>query len=464
MNKKNLNKSINLVNVFNNILIKKNLLESKQNILVTISGGQDSMCLLFIMLQLQKQWNWQFNILYCDHLWQKESFYVMHNIFKIVFLLKLPIYLPISLKKLLSENKARNWRYSSYERISIFYNYKIIITGHTASDRIETLLFNFFRGSGTEGIHSIDWKKPIFFNKTKIFFLNLKNKKLNSINVSKIPNFFFFRSNDKLKNLNIKINKYFRNSKIFNKNLLCNIFENSIYKRKFANSILNFNFKNFKFLKLKIKFFKILKKKNTSHILNFLKIKIYFPSILSKQLFVVRPLLYLNRYDLKKISKFWQIPLYPDKTNQSLNYSRNRIRKQILPTIRFFFNPKVDNLFFQFSEIAITEQFFLDSLGNRILKKIYFKTKKRIVLNISILNYLPIAIQRRIIKKSLKKFLNKNIKFYHVEIIIQLILDIYNYNCLKRNYRFKKYKKYIFFPKIGIIEFSSFFFKLYLFL
>jgi tRNA(Ile)-lysidine synthase len=108
---------------------------------------------------------------------------------------------------------------------------------------------------------------------------------------------------------------------------------------------------------------------------------------------------------LKKISKFWKIPLYPDKTNQSLNYSRNRIRKQILPTIRFFFNPKVDNVLFQFSEIAITEQIFLDSLANRILKKIYFKTKKIIALKISIFNYLPIAIQRRIIKKSLKKSL-----------------------------------------------------------
>ena len=170
MNKKNLNKSINLVNVFNNILIEKNLLKSKQYVLLAVSGGQDSMCLLFILFQLQKQWICHLNVLYCHHLWQKESFYVMNHIFKILFLLKLPIYFPISLKKLLNENKARNWRHSSYERISHFYEYKIIITGHTGSDRIETLLFNFFRGSGTEGIHSIDWKTPIFFNKTKTFF------------------------------------------------------------------------------------------------------------------------------------------------------------------------------------------------------------------------------------------------------------------------------------------------------
>ena len=85
-------------------------------------------------------------------------------------------------------------------------------------------------------------------------------------------------------------------------------------------------------------------------------------------------------------------------------------------------------------------------------------------LKISIFNYLPIAIQRRIIKKSLKKFLSKNVKFFHIEIIVQFILEFSEYDSLKKNYRFKKYKKYIYFPKIGIIEFSSFFFKIYLFL
>ena len=44
-----------------------------------------------------------------------------------------------------TEAGARSWRYQSCQRIATFHKYRILQVGHTASDRIETGLFNLLR-------------------------------------------------------------------------------------------------------------------------------------------------------------------------------------------------------------------------------------------------------------------------------------------------------------------------------
>jgi tRNA(Ile)-lysidine synthase TilS/MesJ len=39
--------------------------------------------------------------------------------------------------------------------------YTHVATGHTASDVVETLLFNLFRGGGTDGMQALAWKRPL---------------------------------------------------------------------------------------------------------------------------------------------------------------------------------------------------------------------------------------------------------------------------------------------------------------
>lgn len=170
-------KTIELVNFLHHLVIKKKLLKSNQSIILAISGGQDSITLLFIFIQLKNQWNWKLNIIYCNHLWQKDSFYTMLHLFKLAYLLNLPIYLAVTLQKVLTEQKARIWRSLTFQRITVFYILRVIITGHSKSDRIETGFFNLFRGSGTKGISSLNWTKVKIknynfkLNKTQFPFL-----------------------------------------------------------------------------------------------------------------------------------------------------------------------------------------------------------------------------------------------------------------------------------------------------
>lgn len=81
---------------------------------------------------------------------------------------------------------------------------------------------------------------------------------------------------------------------------------------------------------------------------------------------MIRPLLDLKRETITMVCKEFKMPVYPDQSNRSVQYSRNRIRKQIIPSIKYFMNPQVEDSLFKLAELLNKEQIFLYSvLRNR---------------------------------------------------------------------------------------------------
>ena len=83
---------------------------------------------------------------------------------------------------------------------------------------------------------------------------------------------------------------------------------------------------------------------------------------------LVRPLLDLSRGMITAVCQYGKLPVYPDRSNQSLNYSRNRIRKQILPGIQLFFNPQAEDALFQFAELVLQEQKLVSRVINTTIR------------------------------------------------------------------------------------------------
>jgi hypothetical protein len=71
---------------------------------------------------------------------------------------------------------------------------------------------------------------------------------------------------------------------------------------------------------------------------------------------LIRPFMSLNRTDTRRLCRFWELPVYPDVTNQEVAFSRNRIRKQLLPTLKLLFNRQVDRVLSQSAEILLHER------------------------------------------------------------------------------------------------------------
>lgn len=185
---------LKLINSIENSLeFKKKIIASKK-ILIAYSGGQDSSSLLTIFYILSKKWKFQLGVVYCNHGWNKSTEATL-TAFTVLQNYKVPFYIidiaPEIIQK--SENKARQWRYSAFEEIMQYGKYDFLLTGHTLSDKIETIIFNLCRGTGLKGICSLNSFKTFNkrFNQSQTF--NFKYKIMNLSDVvsnNSLINFF----------------------------------------------------------------------------------------------------------------------------------------------------------------------------------------------------------------------------------------------------------------------------------
>ncbi|MEH2065575.1 MAG: tRNA lysidine(34) synthetase TilS [Nostoc sp.] len=139
----------------------RHLFDRNQRLLIAVSGGQDSLCLIKLLLDLQSKWRWSLGIAHCDHRWRSDSQANAHHVENLAKTWGISFYLETANKPINSEATARDWRYQALSAIAQVNNYQYIVTGHTASDRAETLLYNLIRGTGADGLQALTWQRPL---------------------------------------------------------------------------------------------------------------------------------------------------------------------------------------------------------------------------------------------------------------------------------------------------------------
>ncbi|CAM6102356.1 unnamed protein product [Calypogeia fissa] len=112
-------------------------------------GGQDSVCVMHLLVKLQSRWGWKIGIAHCDHQWSSSTRQQGAHVAQMAQGLGLDYYQALTVEAVPGEGVTRTWRYSVLLRIAVSHGYEAIVTAHTASDRIETSLFNIFRGSAS---------------------------------------------------------------------------------------------------------------------------------------------------------------------------------------------------------------------------------------------------------------------------------------------------------------------------
>ena len=123
---------------FHQTLKDKQLLPSHSKVLIAVSGGQDSLCLTKLLLDLQPKWGWYLGIAHCDHKWRFDSEANANYVKQLATGWELPFYLEIADQVYKSEAEARKWRYQALGKIALEHDYQYLVTGHTASDRAGT--------------------------------------------------------------------------------------------------------------------------------------------------------------------------------------------------------------------------------------------------------------------------------------------------------------------------------------
>jgi len=100
-------------------------------------------------------------VAHCDHRWRSDSGEAARQVARLCFTWGLPFHLAVAEVPPAGEAAAREWRYRRLTEFALARGCSRVLTGHTASDRAETLLFNLVRGSGGDGLASLDWCRPL---------------------------------------------------------------------------------------------------------------------------------------------------------------------------------------------------------------------------------------------------------------------------------------------------------------
>lgn len=142
-------------------LRQRHLLPRGDRLLVAVSGGQDSLCLAQLLLDLQPKWEWTLAIAHCDHRWRNDSSANAAHVERLARGWNLPFYLETAIEIPQSEADARQWRYRVLTDLARDRHDDILVTGHTQTDLAETLLYNLTRGSGADGLQALNWRRSL---------------------------------------------------------------------------------------------------------------------------------------------------------------------------------------------------------------------------------------------------------------------------------------------------------------
>ena len=137
------------------------MIQENDVVIAGVSGGADSVCLLFVLLEIQKKIPFQIRVVHVDHGIRKEAGRDAAFVEQLCRENKLPFYLERADIPALSkssgfsiEEEGRRVRYQAFEKALGKDTGKIAVA-HNSNDRAETMLFHLFRGTGLRGMSGI---------------------------------------------------------------------------------------------------------------------------------------------------------------------------------------------------------------------------------------------------------------------------------------------------------------------
>lgn len=142
---------------------RNSMLQEKDKVVIGISGGADSVCLFFMMLELRKQYNLELYAVHVNHGIRGDDADGDEEFVKELISTEGVVLTCIheNIKeyarvwKMTEEEAGRHVRYKAFYQVYSQYNCNKIAVAHHENDQAETVLFQLFRGSGLKGLSGI---------------------------------------------------------------------------------------------------------------------------------------------------------------------------------------------------------------------------------------------------------------------------------------------------------------------
>lgn len=130
-------------------------------ILVGVSGGPDSVCLLNVLVFLSKKYDWQLHIAHVNYNLRgddsQEDAIFVQSLAK-QYDLPYSVLTPTITEQSNLEERLRDIRYNFFEETRCKHKFDTIAIAHSQDDQAETILMRLIRGSGLAGLRAMQPK------------------------------------------------------------------------------------------------------------------------------------------------------------------------------------------------------------------------------------------------------------------------------------------------------------------
>ncbi|KYH34376.1 tRNA(Ile)-lysidine synthase [Clostridium tepidiprofundi DSM 19306] len=155
-----------MINNVLNTIEKNKMFNMNDKVIVAVSGGPDSMCLLHILYKIKERYKLEIIVAHLNHclrgkeadLDEKyvENFCIEKNIE--FYSRRVDVHKISKEKNISCEMAGRDARYEFFEELKRKLNAQKIALAHNANDQAETVIMRIMRGTGLEGLTGI---KPV---------------------------------------------------------------------------------------------------------------------------------------------------------------------------------------------------------------------------------------------------------------------------------------------------------------
>lgn len=141
---------------------KYNLINKRDKIVLGVSGGPDSIAMLYSLIELKKELDIRLVVAHINHKLRKEADLEEEYVKSFCEKYTIPFYSKqVLVKQIAKENKiseeeaGRNARYKFFDKVLKSTNANKIAIAHNKNDNVETMFLNMFRGTGISGLKGI---------------------------------------------------------------------------------------------------------------------------------------------------------------------------------------------------------------------------------------------------------------------------------------------------------------------
>ena len=142
---------------------------------------------------------------------------------------------------------------------------------------------------------------------------------------------------------------------------------------------------------------------------------------LTSDISLIRPLLEVNRSATGEFCQEYNLPVWEDAYNSDRKYARVRLRNEIIPQLVADFNPQVESHLARTAELLRADVEYLEFLAEDLYLQAIVGEGKDAKLDRLVLQSLPLALQRRIIRRFLTIVLSNMPTYNQIEAAILLI-------------------------------------------